>query len=232
MAAPARSAFVPCPPQQPAAQLPVPVNASSDSAYNFSFTAASLRPELGRVIAEAYRDGGTWIAARARVLESNALQSRSQLSAIRMERELRQRLMTLTELQLAHLASATLDDAADLSWLAVLKYNRFIYEFAAGALRDKLAVHDATLRLSDYESFVSGVTAAHPELAALTQSTRAKVRTVILRMLTEAGLLVKGESLGSITRPYLTVAVQRLIVDDDRRWLAGFLIPDNEIERL
>ena len=65
--------------------------------YNLGFTAASLRPELARIIAEAYlAGGGDWEVAKTRVLSSNALQSRSASSAVRMERELRQRLATLT----------------------------------------------------------------------------------------------------------------------------------------
>ncbi|MBS1221089.1 MAG: putative inner rane protein, partial [Proteobacteria bacterium] len=68
--------------------------------YNFSFTAASLRLELVRIVAEAYAAIGDWKAAKEHVLSHNALQARSASSAIRMERELRQRLQTLTNEQL------------------------------------------------------------------------------------------------------------------------------------
>ncbi len=67
--------------------------------YNLGFTAASLRLELARIVAEAYAATGDWEAAREHVLTHNALQARSASSAIRMERELHQRLRTLTDEQ-------------------------------------------------------------------------------------------------------------------------------------
>jgi hypothetical protein len=64
--------------------------------YHLSFTAASLRPELARIVAEYYLELGNWDLSKERILSSNALQCRSASSAIRLERELRQRLETLT----------------------------------------------------------------------------------------------------------------------------------------
>ena len=79
--------------------------------YNLGFTAASLRLELARIVAEARAATGDWEAAREHVLTHNALQARSASSAIRMERELRQRLRTLTDEQLRLLISAPTDSA-------------------------------------------------------------------------------------------------------------------------
>lgn len=68
--------------------------------YSFGYTAASLRSDLTGVLAEHYLEHGSWIAARKVVLVNNAFQCRSQTGAIRLERELRQRLETLTSDQL------------------------------------------------------------------------------------------------------------------------------------
>lgn len=58
---------------------------------------ASLRPELARIVAEHYLAAdGDWDAAKNLILSSNALQCRTTRSALRMERELRQRVNTLT----------------------------------------------------------------------------------------------------------------------------------------
>lgn len=113
--------------------------------YNFSFMAASLRPELGRTVAEIYLAEGDWSAAKRRILETNALQCRSASSSIRMERELRQRLVTLTRAELTILATATADDRAAIAWLAVIKHTRFAYELAVEVLRDKLESLDAPI---------------------------------------------------------------------------------------
>jgi hypothetical protein len=203
----------------------------SSLTYNLSFTAASLRPELARIIAESYLETGDWDLAKARILASNALQSRSASSAVRVERELRQRLQTLTHEQLSLLARSTAEDRAAMSWLAMLKYNAFAFDFATEVLRDKLAAHDPVLRLSDYESFVHLKTAGHPTLSDMQESTLTKVRNVLLRMLAEAGILGRGAALGTIERPVLSPPALAAINADSSLWLAGFLVPDMEIGR-
>jgi len=90
-------------------------------------------------------------------------------------------------------------------------------------------VHDPVLRRSDYESFVVAKAMIHPELAKLADSSRAKIKQVLLRMLTEAGLLVPGPALGTVNRAILPHVVLETIVNDNPRWLAGFLVPDDEI---
>jgi len=199
--------------------------------YYLGFTAVSLRPELARIVAEAFIVSGDWEAVRSSILAGNALQSRSPASGVRVERELRQRLQTLTPTQLQLLAESSADDRAAMAWLAMIKFSAFPLEFAADLLRDKLASHDEVLRPSDYENFIEERHASHPELAELAESTRVKIRNVLRRMLFEAGLLTEGPLLGHIERSVLSPNAQQAIIADDPQWLAGFLVPDSEIQR-
>lgn len=204
----------------------------TEKPYSLSFTAASLRPELARVVAEHFLNLGDWEAVRREILAVNALQTRTPASGVRLERELRQRLMTLTPEQLRLLSNGSTDERAAMSWLAMLKYNAFVFEFAAESLREKLAARDATLRPSDYETFIDSTAIAHPELPGLKESSRKKVRAVLRRMLTEAGLLVPGDALGTLQRAVPSPSTLAVILNDSPAWLAGFLFPDADIARL
>jgi hypothetical protein len=197
--------------------------------YNFSFIGASLRPELARIVAESYLDAGDWSVVKERILSSNALQSRSASSAVRMERELRQRVQTLTHDQIVILAQGIAEDRAAMTWLGALKHVVFAFEFATDVLREKLATQDPILRHSDYESFVESKSVSHPELAQLANSSKNKIRQILLLMLVEANLLRGGIALGTIQRPLLSPRVHGAITSDSSRWLAGFLVPDAEI---
>jgi Putative inner membrane protein (DUF1819) len=200
--------------------------------YTFSFTAASVRPEMVGAVADRFVPTGSWDSAKTSVLTSNALQARSVASSIRMEREIRQRLQTLTIEQLRLLPGATSDLLKAVGWLAAAKHSAFVYDFAAECLRTKLGLQDATLRLSDYECFVAEKLPLHPELGKLAESTYAKVRRVLFLMLKEAGLLEPGPELGVIRRPVLSPALAAAIARDDPRWLAAFLVPDSEIQMI
>ncbi len=204
--------------------------AAPTSPYSFGFTAASLRPELVGVMAELYFEhGGSWEKTQDAVLKTNALQCRSSASAVRLEREIRQRLETLSSVERALLNTGTLETRVALSWLAAVKRHSFLYDFAAELLRSKIDLHDTVLRSSDYESFIEEKAVRHPEIEALSDTTSEKVRRVVLRMLREMSILVKGPELGSVTRPIIPPEVEDAIRADNPRWLAAFLVSDAQI---
>jgi hypothetical protein len=197
--------------------------------YSFSFMGASLRPELARIIAEIYLESSDWRATKERVLSTNALQVRAASSARRLEGELRKRLATLTHQQIVLLAQATSEDRSAIAWLSALKHAQFVFDFASELLREKLELKDQFLRQSDYESFVETKSITHPELGRLANTSKYKIKQILLRMLAEADLLRKGDGLGTIHRPVLSPSVVRVIKSDSPHWFAGFLVPDSEI---
>jgi hypothetical protein len=121
------------------------------------------------------------------------------------------------------------EEAAAMAWLGAFRLSRFAFDFAAEVLREKLAARDPVLRRSDYEAFVDQQAPFHANLAALSESTRERLRQALLRMLREAGLLGPGPDFGTVQRPVLSPRARHVITADDARWLAGFLVPDPEI---
>lgn len=193
--------------------------------YVMSFTTASLRPELARIIAEYFLRSRDWATAKREVRADNALQCRSANSQKNVERELRERVQLLTGPQLQLLAQGHADDRAAMAWLAMCKRSGFVFDFAVEVLAPKLATRDFDLRFSDFEVFFDQKCAAHPELLKLTPGSRSKIRQVLQRMLQEAGMLIKGKPYGKLRRPVLSPQVVRVIEADSPRWLAGLLVP-------
>jgi hypothetical protein len=194
-----------------------------------SFTAAGLRPELAAVIASIHLDEeGDWARTKAAVLERNALQTRSASTGKRLESELRQRLQRLNGPQLKLLARGSSDERSAMAWLAVLKRIEIAADLAREVLEGKLSSQDPELRRSDMAAFFEDCERDHPELAALAPSSQQKVRSALLQMLRDAGLLVgkagKGGTLGTVQRPLLSPQVQELVTSDDPALLAGFLL--------
>jgi hypothetical protein len=197
--------------------------------YCLSFTAAGLRPELAAVIAgihlEERRD---WARTKATALERNALQARSASTGKRLESELRQRLQRLTAPQIQLLAQGTSDERRAMAWLAVLKRIQIAADLTSEVLLGKLSSLDPVLRRSDLAAFYDDCERDHPELVALAPSSQRKVRSALLQMLRDAGLLGgkggKGGTLGVVQRPFLSQQVQELVASDDPALLVGFLL--------
>ena len=197
--------------------------------YCLSFTAAGLRPDLAAVIASIHLDeGGDWSRTKAAVLLRNALQTRSANTGKRLESELRQRLQRLNGPQLKLLARGSSDERRAMAWLAVLKRIEIAADLARQVLQAKLSNQDPELRRSDMAAFYEDCERDHPELAALAPSSQQKIRSALLQMLRDAGLLVgkagKGGTIGMVQRPFLSPQVQALVTSDDPALLAGFLL--------
>ena len=197
--------------------------------YCLSFTAAGLRPELAAVIAAIHlEEQGDWARTKAAVLERNALQARSASTGKRLESELRQRLQCLNIPQVQLLARGTSDERSAMAWLAVLKRIQIAADLTREVLLVKLSSLDTVLRRSDMTAFYENCEREHPELAALAASSQQKVRSALLQMLRDAGLLVgkpgKGGTLGSVQRPLVSPQVQAVLEDDDPSLLVGFLL--------
>ncbi|WP_186696559.1 BrxA family protein [Cyanobium sp. NS01] len=202
--------------------------ASRSSRYCLSFTAASLRPELAAVIAGIHKEQGDWKRTKAAVLERNALQARSASTAKRLESELRQRLQTLTPAQLELLATGSSDDRTAMAWLAALKRIQLAFDVVQNVLAEKLAGMDPVLRRSDMVAFYEMQERIHPELAKVSPTSEQKIRSTLLHMLRDAGLLAgkagKGSSLGTVQRALLNPEALQRVSEDDPLWLKGFLV--------
>jgi hypothetical protein len=171
---------------------------------------------------------GDWARTKAVVLERNALQTRSASTAKRLESELRQRLQRLNGPQLKLLARGSSDERSAMAWLAVLKRIEIAADLAREVLEMKLSSQDPELRRSDMAAFYEDCERDHPELAALAPSSQQKVRSALLQMLRDAGLLAgkagKSGTLGTVQRPLLSPQVQELVSSDDPALMAGFLL--------
>jgi len=209
--------------------ISLPRPAPQTPRYCLSFTAAGLRPELAAVIASIHLDEeDDWVRTKAAVLERNALQTRSVSTGKRLESELRQRLQCLNAPQLQLLARGTSDERSAMAWLAVLKRIQIASDLTREVLLGKLSSQDSVLRRSDMAAFYEDCERDHPELAALAPSSQQKVRSALLQMLRDAGLLAgkagQGGTLGTVQSPFLSPQVQEVVAGDDPALLAGFLL--------
>ena len=157
--------------------------------YKLSFTTGSQYCTESVRIAEIYRRLGNWDEAREEALSTNVLQFRTASSGIRLFRELAQRLQMLSDEQLDVLIEGSLDEQRKLLWFAICRRYRYIQEFAIEVVREKYLTMDYELTELDYDTFFHHKADWHPELEEIADTTRAKLRQVVFRMLRESGII-------------------------------------------
>lgn len=159
--------------------------------YKLSFTAAGLSISESVSIAELHLKYRDWNQTKQTVKDENLLQSRTNSRTVRVARELSQRLRLLSKDQLELFTEGNISEQKYLLWLAICKTYDFIREFAQEVLYDKFLSRNMEITELDYEAFFNRKADWNEGLEKITTSTRIKLRTVLFRMMREAGLISK-----------------------------------------
>ena len=176
--------------------------------YRLSFLVGGLLAEEAAIAAPVYAKLGDWALTRKALDEGNLLHSRTQSSASRTGRELVQRMSSLTDSEVRHMASATSPDRKHLMWAAFARRYKFVAGFAEEVLRDKFLLGAKSLDADDFERFWAGKALWHDELDGLAASTRRKLRTNLFLAMRQAGFLTEG---GLVVSPLLSAEVVRFL---------------------
>lgn len=176
--------------------IPMEVNVLADSPrgahYALSFTSGALLMREALIAAPLYLREHDWPKVRELIAEDNLLQSRTVATRQRRAREVAQRLAVLTDEELELLVDSTTSERGHLLWAAACRRYDLIAEFAEEVLRERFLLMAPALDHSHFDSFLRNKALWHDEVAALKESTVAKLRSNVFRMLIEAGLLSEG----------------------------------------
>lgn len=196
--------------------------------YRLSFTTGGLFGLDAPLVAAHYLQSGNWAETRQRIRAGNLLQVRTSAAALRISKELVERLATLDDQELVYLSECNPHDGAHLLWVAACRRYALIREFAVEALRERALLMQRQLVHGDYDTFISGKALWHDELDALAPSTQRKLRQNLFRMLREAGLV--SDSL-SIQRVNLGRGLIELLAPRGASQFTVFPVSDADIQR-
>ena len=196
--------------------------------YNFSFIAGGLLVNELTAVAEVLHELQDWDKTGAYVESENLLRSRAASSGRRMFAEIRNRLQVLTKTQRVLLTEGVTSDQTDVAWLAVCKAYRIVREFAEEVVRERFVTLAMTVSGEDFDRFLNAKEAWEPRLESLAESTREKARTVVMRMLREAGITSDD---GFIQPTLLSEELVAAIRSDDVSLYRIFPISDQDFAR-
>ena len=157
--------------------------------YRLSFGTGGLYVTESAQLIQSFSELGDWSEVIEDAVEKNLLQFKSTQSTRRAVREICTRLKSLSVHELDFFATADHFDQSILCWLASCRTYRFIGDFATQVVLENFASYKLELGYADFDFFYEEQAQFHPELEALTETTRKKLRQILFRMLREAGIL-------------------------------------------
>jgi hypothetical protein len=183
--------------------------------YNAEISAGSLMVPESRRIAKlllAYPSMEQWLEA---LKLDNVLQKKSPATAKRQARLIRNRLETLNDEAWVLIAEGAQEVTTQLLLAACIKHSRILADF----MRDVYAGHLRRLEQylspsKDWETFLAECAQRDPDVSNYSDSTKAKMLQVVLRILAEAKYLDSTKTV-RLTPPHLHPDVVRFLKQND-----------------
>jgi hypothetical protein len=166
-----------------------------DIKYKMSFTTGGLFHNESLKFVELYLECGDWNAVSDIVKTKNTLQARTESTLKRTSSELIARLKTLNFNELDIMMRLSPQDQRYLLWLSTCRRYQFIADFAVEILRERYLCLKTDLNYVDFDAFFNQKAEWHNELDNIKPTTKIKLRQVLFKILREADLLSKGNTI-------------------------------------
>lgn len=200
----------------------------ADLKYSLSFTAGGLFLVESLPIAETYLKFQSWEKTKEVVLAENMIQSKTNASLVRFNREILSRLQLLTDEQLRLFVEGSIGERKLILWVAICRKHKFINDFAIEVIREKFLQLNYKITYKDFDIFFNQKSEWHEELDQLTESSRNKLRQVLFRILREADILLENDE---INRVHLTSKFVETMKRTNRTEFSIFPISELEITK-
>jgi hypothetical protein len=155
-----------------------------------SFAVGGLHLNESIDIARVRIAAESWEQTLERVIDAGVGSLPKAASRRRSLREIIVRISTLSPNELEFLvADADRSEQQALLWIATCRAYRFVHEFTTEVIRERALSLKLDLPLETFDVFFAGKAEWDERLAAITPTTRAKLRQILFRIMREAGIV-------------------------------------------
>ena len=157
--------------------------------YIFSFTSGTLMPAEMLLLASEFIRVKKWDEVQRKCAKGALLTFRTQVTCRKYGALLISRLKEFSLVELDYFVKADPDEAKMLCWVAICRRYIFIRDFMAEVVRERYLCGMKEITYSDYASFFNDKAQFHPEMESLSDQTQGKIRQMVFKMMTEAGII-------------------------------------------
>ncbi|ACV21366.1 DUF1819 family protein [Slackia heliotrinireducens] len=194
------------------------------SNYSLSMSGSKVRMQESMLAVEIYNETKDWSEVRRRIIDENLFQLNAVSSRKRVTGEIVKRLRTLTDAELEFLQGSYGDDRCAMFWVAVCRTYQFVRDLSEQMIAGRYNRTIPDFTMEAYDAFFEEQAEIHPELTALSDEGRKKMRNQVFLMLAECKLLSED---ARITPLYPTPMFKNALDPsrkDDLRLFPGRLI--------
>lgn len=183
--------------------------------YAASLTAESFLYDETKTLAGFLSEGLDVETISKRNLEENLISSKRAGSLKRLNVVLMDRLEVITEDLIEPLINNDINNSRITLLYIICKTDRMVRDFVLDVYRDKLVIRAEHLTRADIEKYFEKVCEAEPKILEASDTTKAKIKSVLARILVSAGILDKitnNEFL--VIRPVISEFTKQSILKD------------------
>lgn len=157
--------------------------------YSLSMSGSKVRMQESMMAVEMYNEVKDWDEVRRTIVDDNLFQLNAISSRKRVTAEVVKRLRTLTDQELEFLQGSYGDDRCAMFWVAVCRTYQFVYDLSEQMIAGRYNRTIPDFTMEAYDAFFEEQAEVHPELTALSEEGRKKIRNQVFLMLSECRLL-------------------------------------------
>ena len=162
--------------------------------YNAGLTAEPFLFNETRIIGKYLLEGYEVKELRKKNIDENLIQYKTKSSISRVNKPIFNRLAIFNNNQLNYFVNGDLDQSKILLVYAIMKTDRLVYEFIREIYYDKLVINEKTIEGFEIGRWFDSKISNSKFLAERSESTRYKMKQVLLQIMTSSGLLKREKN--------------------------------------
>ena len=171
--------------------------------YNAKLTAEPFLYNETKIIARYLLDGENELDLKKRNIEENLIKHKKTGSVKRVNSPIFRRLNVMNQEMLEEFVCSDIETSKYILLYAIMKTDRLVKDFIFEVYKDKLFMRKEYIEKFDVDNWYEEKCILSETLKNRTETTTAKLKQVIMKILQDSGLVIKEKDRFKIVRPLL-----------------------------
>ena len=171
--------------------------------YSAKLTGEPFLYKETKIIAEYLLNGEAPLVLKKRNVEENLIMQKTKGSITRSNSPIFRRLGIMDKDMMREFVESDIDTSKHILLYSIMKTDRLVLDFMLDVYKDKILMRKEYIEKYDIDNWYEEKCILSQTLNKKTETTRAKLKQVIMKILQDSGLVIKEKTNFRIVRPLL-----------------------------